>query len=132
MKMSYSHIIPFLKSIARHNNREWFAENKDKYIVVKDEVDELCNRLIRLVAEFDPRAASLRVSDCTYRIYRDTRFSADKTPYKTHIGIFINPPGGKKSITMGYYFHLEPGNCMFAAGTIGWSSDVLRAVRQSI
>lgn len=130
--MSYSHIIPFLKSIARHNNREWFAENKDKYVVVKDEVDELCNRLIRLVAEFDPRAASLRVSDCTYRIYRDTRFSADKTPYKTHIGIFINPPGGKKSITMGYYFHLEPGNCMFAAGTIGWSSDVLRAVRQSI
>lgn len=130
--MTTKHILPFLKKLAAHNDREWFAAHKSEYDEVKKEAEGLCRDLILLVAEADPRAASLRVSDCMYRIYRDTRFSADKTPYKTHIGIFINPPHGKKGLTMGYYFHLEPGNCFFAAGTIGWPSEVLRAVRQSI
>lgn len=67
-----------------------------------------------------------------HRLYRDIRFSKDKSPFKTHIGIFINPPYGKKSLLCGYYFHIEPGNCFIAAGTIGWNSRILNAVRRSI
>lgn len=125
-------IFPFLRRLSANNNREWFHAHKPEYEEVRAEVNVLAQRLINLVAEFDPRAAALRVEDCTYRIYRDTRFSADKTPYKTHIGIFINPPFGKKGITLGYYFHLEPGKSFFGAGTIGLPAPVLKAIRQSI
>lgn len=125
-------ILSFLKRLAANNNREWFQANKKEYENVKGKVENLTLRLIAAISEFDPAAAHLSVSDCTYRIYRDTRFSHDKTPYKTHIGIFINPPLGKKSMRLGYYLHIEPGNSLFAAGTIGLPSNVLREVRQSI
>ena len=126
------HILDFLKILSANNNREWFALHKEEYLEVKRRADDLARRLIALVATVDPEAAPLRVADCTYRIYRDTRFSADKTPYKTHIGIFVNPPRGKKGLTCGYYLHLEPDNVFFAAGTIGHPAPVLKAIRQSV
>ena len=88
-------ILNFLKELKRNNNREWFVANKETYLSVKRKADILTYALIAKISEFDPEAARLRVEDCTYRIYRDTRFSPDKTPYKTHIGIYINPPKGK-------------------------------------
>ncbi len=125
-------ILGFLWELQRNNNREWFHANKPRYDEVKRRIDDLAMRLIAAVAAVDPEAAMLTPRDCTYRIYRDTRFSNDKTPYKTHIGIFINPPGGKKSLTCGYYLHLEPGKSFFAAGTICLPSPVIRAIRRSI
>lgn len=125
-------IISFLRSLRRHNDRIWFNENKDRYLAVKSEVEALTQRLIAAISEFDPEASRLRPSDCLYRIYRDTRFSADKTPYKTHIGIYINPPGGKKSPTCGYYLHLEPDNCLVAGGYWCPEPDMLKAIRQDI
>ncbi|MBD5283152.1 MAG: DUF2461 domain-containing protein [Bacteroides sp.] len=125
-------VYKFLKDLSRNNNREWFLANKQRYLDVKARVDELASLLIGLVSEFDPRASRLSASDCTYRIYRDTRFSNDKTPYKTHFGIFINPPLGKKGETLGYYFHLEPEASLVCAGTIWLPPKVLKAVRQSI
>lgn len=125
-------IIDFLSDLRANNNREWFAANKSRYDAVRALVMELTQQLIDVVAEIDPRAAMLSPADCTYRIYRDTRFSSDKTPYKQHIGIFINPPFGKKSLRCGYYLHIEPGNCFFAAGTIGHPAPVLKAIRRSI
>lgn len=125
-------ILKFLKALARNNNREWFNSHKDEYLEVKAKVDDLAVRLIAAVAQFDPEAAYLTPADCTYRIYRDTRFSTDKTPYKTHIGIFINPPYGKKSNRMGYYLHLEPSNCFIAVGTVCLPSKTVTAIRQSI
>lgn len=125
-------IFEFLRDLRANNNRDWFNANKDRYIVAKAEADALTERLIAGVASFDPSAAHLRVSDCTYRIYRDTRFSADKTPYKTHIGIYINPPGGKKSPTAGYYLHIEPGQSLVACGAWCPDTDQLRAIRQDI
>lgn len=125
-------IISFLRSLRRHNDRAWFNENKAKYLDIKDSVDILASRLIAGIADFDPDASRLRPSDCTYRIYRDTRFSTDKTPYKTHIGIFINPPYGKKSPRCGYYLHLEPDNCLVAGGAWCPEGPVLKAIRQDI
>ena len=125
-------IYQFLKDLALNNNREWFQKNKSRYLEVKQKADELASVLIGLVSEVDPRASRLSVADCTYRIYRDTRFSNDKTPYKTHIGIFVNPPLGKKGETLGYYFHLEPGASMVLCGTAWLPPALLKPVRQSI
>lgn len=125
-------IIPFLRSLRRHNDRVWFNEHKEQYLEVKKEVEALTARLIEGVAAFDPEAANLRAADCLYRIYRDTRFSADKTPYKTHIGIYINPPYGKKSLRCGYYLHLEPDNILVAGGAWCPESKMLKAIRQDI
>lgn len=126
------YLLDFLSRLARNNDREWLATHRDEYLRVMAIRDSFAEELLRLVAQTDSRASLLRPKDCCYRLCRDTRFSADKTPFKTHIGIFICPPYGKKSPYCGYYFHLEPGNCFFAAGTIGWDGRILAAVRKSI
>lgn len=106
--------------------------NKPRYDKIRADVETLTASLLGRLAEVDPTASMLTPEKCLYRIYRDTRFSSDKTPYKTHIGIFMNPPFGKKSLTMGHYLHIEPDNMFFAAGTIGLPPAVLRAVREEI
>ncbi|UKI39620.1 MAG: DUF2461 domain-containing protein [Alistipes putredinis] len=79
----------------------------------------------------------LSASDCTYRIYRDTRFSADKSPYKTWMGVYV-APHGKKSGYAGYYFHAEPsggaylGGSLLSAGLYMPEPVVLRNVREEI
>lgn len=125
-------VYEFLRLIATNNNREWFNANRPLYLEAKNEVEELTSRLIMSVARIDPRAAHLQPSDCLYRIYRDTRFSPDKTPYKTHIGIFINPPAGKKSLTAGYYVHFEPDNSFISGGTVCLPSPIIKRIRQDI
>jgi len=125
-------VIDFLRELRLNNNRQWFNANKERYLEAKAFAEQLCEQLIAVITSFDPRAALLTPADCMYRIYRDTRFSADKTPYKTHIGIFINPPYGKKSPTCGYYLHIEPDNCFLCAGTICLPTKTIQAIRQSI
>lgn len=125
-------VLSFLKSLRRHNDREWFQENKERYLKVKGEVEKLTEQLIAGVVAFDPDATRLRPADCLYRIYRDTRFSADKTPYKDHIGIYINPPYGKKSPRCGYYLHIEPDNVLVAGGCWCPESPLLKALRLDI
>lgn len=122
----------FLEVLRKNNNREWFAAHKDEYLRVKAIIESAAVAFRDLIAEVEPAAARLSVADCTYRIYRDTRFSPDKTPYKTHVGIFVNPPFGKKSIRGGYYLHLEPGNSMIYGGTYCLPSPALKAVRKDI
>lgn len=101
------HVIAFLRELYRNNDRAWFAAHKEEYLRVKATVERFAAELIDGIAAFDDSVRGLGVNDCTYRIYRDTRFSPDKRPYKQHIGIFICP-GGKKSGRSGYYFHIEP------------------------
>lgn len=125
-------VFDFLRDVRANNDREWFAANRDRYLEARARVEALTQRFIDEVAKLDPSAARMRPADCLYRIYRDTRFSPDKTPYKTHIGIFVNPPRGKKSQTLGYYIHLEPGNTFVGAGTIDLPPKVLRQIRRDI
>ncbi|MCM1296680.1 MAG: DUF2461 domain-containing protein [Muribaculaceae bacterium] len=125
-------ILEFLKKLACNNNREWFAEHKEEYLQVKAKVEAFTTELMTRMLPFEPDVARLSVADCTYRIYRDTRFSQDKTPYKTHIGIFINPPFGKKTNRMGYYLHIEPGQSFVCAGTVCLPTPTLTAIRRSI
>lgn len=74
---------------------------------MKGRFADFTGQLIGGIASFDPEVRGLRPQDCTYRIARDTRFSPDKSPYKTYIGAYIAPKG-KKSGFAGYYFHIEP------------------------
>lgn len=125
-------VYKFLSQLSRHNDREWFNAHKDEYLKAKKTVDDFAEQLIAAVSTVDPEASMLTLRDVTYRIYRDTRFSADKTPYKTHIGIFINPPKGKKSLRFGYYFHLEPGNSLVCAGNMPYPTKLTNMIRQDI
>lgn len=125
-------ILDFLRELARNNNRDWFNAHKDEYLDVKRKIDILTSELILELSSIVPEARRLSVADCTYRIYRDTRFSPDKTPYKTHIGIFINPPYGKKGETCGYYLHIEPGQSFVCGGAVCLPSPVIKAIRQTI
>lgn len=125
-------VLKFLSELNLNNNKEWFDRNKDRYLRVKEYIESFTRMLLNNISEFDEPAKFLTPTDCTYRIYRDIRFSQDKTPYKTHIGIFINPPYGKKSYRMGYYLHLEPGNCMIGVGNVCLPPVMITNIRKSI
>ena len=123
----------FLQDLSLHNDKEWFDANKDRYLAAKSSVEALAGDLLSGIRSFDDTVGPLSPKDCTYRIYRDLRFSKDKTPYKTHMGIYINR-GGKKSGYSGYYFHVDAksyGN-MAAIGDIWCPPEVLKVIREDI
>ena len=108
--------LKFLKELTANNNREWCIALREQYEVARSEFENLLTVIISRISLFDESIRGIEAKDCTYRIYRDTRFSEDKTPYKTHLGGYINAKG-KKSDHCGYNLHLEPGNALFAGGS---------------
>lgn len=130
--MNLLSIIEFLKELNVNNNREWFAENKNRYTNLKTYFEEVCKDLILKIAEFDEDIKNVEVKDCIFRIYKDVRFSHDKTPYKTHFAIYIASAGGRKSQRGGYYLHIEPSRSFVAVGVWGPPPNVLKALRQSV
>lgn len=122
----------FLKTIKTNNNKDWFDKNKDRYLEAKEEFELFVDKLIKGTAKFDKKISSdMKAKDCVFRIYKDVRFSKDKTPYKSNFGASINP-GGKKSLIAGYYLHLEPGASFLAGGVYMPQPDMLNAIRQEI
>lgn len=130
-------ILDFLTELHDNNNREWFEANKERYRRVLRQHHANAERLIELIAKFDSSVEGLKVADCTYRIYRDTRFSKDKTPYKDFFSLFV-ARGGKRSGYGGYYLHISPkghtwGEGSFlAAGNVCPEPYVLRSLREEI
>lgn len=130
-------VIDFLRRLHANNDRTWFEAHRREWAHVKGLVADFTGHLIEGIASFDPSVGGLRVQDCTYRIARDTRFSPDKRPYKSHIGVYVAPKG-KKSGYAGYYFHIEP--CpekpdwcnMLSAGLYCMVPEILRSVREEI
>ena len=123
--------LKFLKDLKKNNNKPWFEKNKSVYLDAKKDMDHFVEQVIEGFGKTDPEIATLHPTDCTYRIYRDVRFSKDKTPYKTHMGAYLNK-GGKKAPTAGYYFHLEPGRNMAGGGLWMPQAPELNKVRQEI
>ncbi len=121
----------FLNKIKKNNNRDWFEKNKPVYLEVKQAHEQVVQQVINNIAKFDPKIAGLEAAKTTFRIYKDVRFSKDKTPYKSNMGASINP-GGKKSDIPGYYLHVEPGNSFLAGGCWMPMPDKLAAMRQEI
>src|SRR2546423_4311299 len=128
-------LFSFLGELRDNNTREWFAENKARY------VEHVQEPAIEFIAEFAPflerispnfRADARPVGGSLFRIYRDVRFSKDKTPYKTHVGIHFRHRSAGDAHAPGFYLHLEPGGVFAATGM--WRPDAAsaRSVRNAL
>ncbi len=121
----------FLKALAVNNNRNWFNAHKEVYLEFRKSWETDISRLIGLMSEWDDTLRGLRVGDCVYRIYRDIRFSADKSPYKTYFSAVLGKKG-RKCIQAGCYLHMEPGNSALHAGIWWPESDILSRLRSEV
>jgi uncharacterized protein (TIGR02453 family) len=125
----------FLRDLAGHNERAWFQENKQRW---EQDVREPA---VRFISDFGPRLARISkhfradprpVGGSLFRIHRDTRFSNDKRPYKTHAGIQFRHDDGKDAHAPGYYLHLEPGSVFVALGIWHPDGPATRQIRDAI
>ena len=129
--MNFKPTLDFLKKLSRNNNRDWFEKNKAHYIEIKDEFESFVTDVLHEMIKFDEALAGLNPKKLIFRIYRDVRFSKDKTPYKTNISAGISPEGKGMGLP-GYYFQVEPGNSFVAAGMYHPSPENLVKIRQEI
>ncbi len=124
-------VLNFLSELKENNNKEWFDQNRDRYQDCRKKVLFLTELILHEVVKFDPEIGFQNPKDCVFRIFRDVRFSNDKTPYKTNMGTFI-VKGGKKSPGAGYYLHIEPGASFVGGGSYCPPADALKAYRTEI
>lgn len=124
--------LTFITDVAANNNREWFAENKERYEVAKTDVLAFVDQLIPKLAAADPEfSVETQSKKCLLRIYRDVRFSKNKDPYKNNFGISF-AVRGKGVNEPGYYLHIQPGSCFFAAGFWMPEASDLKKIREEI
>lgn len=124
--------LAFITDVAANNNREWFAENKERYEVAKADVLTFVDQLIPQLAASDPEfSIETQSKKCLMRIYRDVRFSKNKDPYKTNYGISFGVKG-RGINEPGYYLHIQPGACFFAAGFWMPEAADLKKIREEI
>lgn len=123
--------IQFLKALKKHNNREWFLENKPKYELAKADYLLFVEKVLNGIQAFDTSLSHIEPKKCVFRINRDVRFSKNKDPYKTNLGASFSK-GGKKIDSAGYYFHLEPGASFIGGGLWMPMAPELKKVRQEL
>jgi len=122
----------FLTDLQANNNREWFQEHRETYERAWQNMKDFTQAVIEGLAKSDRYiTADIPVSKCVFRIYRDTRFSKDKTPYKTWFGAGVST-AGRKLNGPEYYLHIQPGNSFAAGGYWRPEKDHLAAIRQEI
>ncbi len=124
----------FLRQLQRNNNRAWFEEHRDEYErVVLDPARAFVVAMGMRLARIAPGAqADPRVDRSIFRIFRDTRFSPDKTPYKTNLGIWFWDGDGPRSGCSGFYFHIEPGNFFLGVGIYVIPPTLIDAYREAV
>jgi uncharacterized protein (TIGR02453 family) len=128
-------LFKFLRALKRNNNREWFHKNKPRF---EEQVKE---PLLRFIIDFGQRLEKISshfnadprpVGGSLFRIYRDTRFSKDKTPYKTNAGVHFRHEAGKDVHAPGFYLHLEPGGVFVGVGMWHPDGKACAAVRDAM
>lgn len=125
-----SSTLQFLKTLEKNNNRDWFNENKNLYLEAKEDMELFIECLIQEIAEFDEDILKIDPKKALFRIYRDIRFSKNKTPYKKHFGASLGMKKGQK--TSGYYLHIEPGKSFIAGGVYQPDPAALKEIRKEI
>jgi len=131
----YPETIEFLEKLSRNNNRDWFKEHKSRY---EEDVLDVALRFVQSMqdplGDIAPRFVALptRVGGSLMRVYRDTRFSKDKTPYKTNIGIQFRHEAAKDVHAPGYYVHIAPQQVFVGVGMWRPDSEPLRRIRERI
>jgi uncharacterized protein (TIGR02453 family) len=125
-------LVEFLSGLEQNNNRPYFVWHKPAYDVLREEFEALVTDIAARVRRFDPKLGPLDPKKAMFRIYRDTRFSKDKTPYKTHFSAAIRDRA-KKGLEPGYYFHIDHQGVLFAGGGI-YNPDpaILARIRRHI
>ncbi len=127
--------LAFLEELAANNNRDWFKENKSRYEeLVLDVALRFIDSMQVPLNEFAPHftAVPTRVGGSLMRVYRDTRFSKNKLPYKTNIGIQFRHEDARDVHAPGYYVHIEPDSAFLGAGMWRPQSEPLRGIRERI
>jgi uncharacterized protein (TIGR02453 family) len=107
-------VLSFLSGIQKNNNKPWFEEHRPAYEKARGQFEELIDELIMGFGSVE-NLGGITAKDCVMRIYRDIRFSKDKSPYKRSMAASIGP-GGKRSVRLAYYLHLEPPDASIIAG----------------
>ena len=107
-------VLDFLSRLKQHNNKAWFDENRAAYDIARARFESFVDQLISEYGGIED-LGGITAKDCVMRIYRDTRFSKDKSPYKTNLSATI-APGGKKSSSLGYHLHIQPHDETLIAG----------------
>jgi uncharacterized protein (TIGR02453 family) len=107
-------VLDFLSDLKGHNNKAWFEEHRSAYDTARTNFENFVDQLISEYGRIDD-TGGITAKDCIMRIYRDTRFSKDKSLYKTNMGATI-APGGKKSTSLGYHLHMQPHDETLIAG----------------
>ncbi|MBL7720221.1 MAG: DUF2461 domain-containing protein [Flavipsychrobacter sp.] len=123
--------VRFLQELGKNNNKPWFDQHRDEYQAAKEDFEGLVDSILETLVPIAPALAGLKAKECTFRIFRDVRFSKDKTPYKAHFGAFMGE-GGRKCTGAGYYLHVEPGKSFAGGGLWMPEGPRLKAVRQEI
>lgn len=129
--MDFQLMFDFLVKLQVNNNRTWFNEHKDEYNQAHGKFQQFINALILPLSELDPGIGTVSAEECMFRIYRDIRFSNDKTPYKTHFSAFI-ANGGRKTRLAGYYVHVQPDQSFLAGGIYRPEPAALESIRNEI
>lgn len=129
--MNFQQLFNFLAHLQIYNDRNWFNEHKHEYEEARETFETFIDALIPPLSELDSSIGTVTAAECIFRIYRDIRFSPDKTPYKTHMSAFI-ANGGRKTRFAGYYIHLQPDESFFAGGIHAPDPASLETIRNYI
>jgi uncharacterized protein (TIGR02453 family) len=127
--------ITFLEELAANNNRDWFKENKARYEeLVLDVALRFIQSMQDPLADIAPHFTAIpqRMGGSLMRVYRDTRFSKNKLPYKTNVGIQFRHERAKDVHSPGYYVHVDPDQVFVGVGMWRPDSDSLRSIRERI
>ena len=121
----------FLADLIANNNTEWMHANKKRYEEFKKSYHNYIATILAEMKPLDKLLEPLEIKNCTFRINRDIRFSKDKSPYKTNIGVWLSQNKNRKN-SPGYYIHFEKGNSFVAGGV--WCPEVneLKQIRKEI
>ncbi|MDP4129830.1 MAG: DUF2461 domain-containing protein [Bacteroidota bacterium] len=121
--------LDFLKTLSKNNNRDWFNNHKDRYLEARDNIIAFTDALLAEMNRHD-RLETSSGKDALFRIYKDVRFSKDKTPYNTHwSGAFKR---ATRKLRGGYYFNIKPGSTFLAGGFWGPEPNDMKRIRQDI
>ncbi len=125
--------LDFLKKLKKHNTKEWFDANRSTYEMAKENIKQNILQIIPALEKIDADIAKAHIEPkhCSFRINRDIRFSKNKDPYKTNMGMQFNA-NGKNVSSAGYYIHIEPGNCFAGGGMYMPMPPDLANIRQEI
>lgn len=123
--------LQFLADLKANNNRDWFLNNKKRYELFKKDYHQLVGSFLDAMKPLDPSLELLEIKNCTFRINRDIRFSKDKTPYKTHLSVWMSS-GAKGNNRSGYYIHIEKDKSFIAGGLYCPEAEDLKKIRKEI